>query len=118
MLLREAGCLETGQGVIAVTRRKKIEDFFRKLEAEAGGFPVECLRLTDGDDWWQGLFVFDNAIPETRKNFLSSTFSRLSGLNVPSHNNSLARKDSCQVSPEERAQLFSFLKKGDGGESK
>lgn len=97
--------------------RKKIEDFFQRMEGEAVGYPVEHLRLTDGEDWWQGLFVFDKTIPEARKNFLASTLSRLSGQSAPSHKNSLFRKDSCQVSPEERAQLFSFLKKGEGGDS-
>jgi hypothetical protein len=99
-----------------VAHRKKIKDLFQRLEREAAEYPLEHVRLTDGGEWWQGLFLFDVQLSETRKNFLISTISRLSGHSVPSGENSLARKDSCQVSPEERAQLFSFLKQGGGAD--
>ena len=99
-----------------MAHRKKIKDLFQRLEREAAEYPLEHVRLTDGGEWWQGLFLFDVQLSETRKNFLISTISRLSGHSVPSGENSLARKDSCQVSPEERAQLFSFLKQGGGAD--
>jgi len=99
-----------------VAHRKKIKDLFQRLEKEAAYYPLEHVRLTDGGEWWQGLFLFDVQLPETRKNFLISTISRLSGHSVPAGKNSLARKGSCQVSPEERAQLFSFLKQGGGAD--
>jgi hypothetical protein len=92
--------------------QKKAEALFEMLEENAAQFPVEYLRLTDGEEWWQGVLVYDERIPDTRKNFLVSTISRLSRQDKQVKNNALARKDSCQVSPEERAQLFSFLKSG------
>ena len=99
-----------------MAHRKKIKDLFQRLEEEAADYPLDHVRLTDGGEWWQGLFLFDAQLPETRKNFLFSTISRLSGNSVPSGKKSLARKDSCQVSPEERAQLFSVLKQGGGAD--
>jgi len=92
--------------------RKKAEALFEKLEEDAVQYPVEYIRLTDGKDWWQGVLCYDTSIPDARKNFLIATFARLSGHETEGKKNSLARKDSCQVSPEERAQLFSFLKSG------
>lgn len=99
-----------------MAHRKKLKDLFLSLEKKAADYPLEHIRLTDGEEWWQGLFLFDAHLPETRKNFLISTISRLSGRSVPSGENPLARKDSCQVSPEERAQLFSVLKQGGGAD--
>ena len=92
--------------------QKKPEILFQKLEEDAAHYLVEYLRLTDGKDWWQGILLYDVRIPETRKNYLSTTISRLSGQSDLLKKKSLASKDSCQVSPEERAQLFSFLKSG------
>lgn len=92
--------------------RIKAEALFKKLEEDAAHYPVECLRLTDGEEWWQGILFYDVSIPDTRKNFLITTISRLSRQNSQSRKTSLASKDSCQVSPEERAQLFSLLKSG------
>ena len=99
-----------------MVHREKIKEFFQKLEKESADYPLEVSRLTDGDEWWQGLFLFDATLPEARKNFLVSTFLRLSGRSNSSGRKTHERKDSCQVSPEERAELFSILKRGGGAE--
>jgi len=91
----------------------EVHQRIEKLEQESRSYHLECLRLTDGEGLLQGVLLFDATISDARKGFLASTFARLSGQRPDEATNSSAHKESCQVSPEERAHLFSFMRQGE-----
>ena len=97
------------------------EAFFRIIEKQARHYPVEATRITGEKESLCGLFLFRKGLSRPEKRKALTRMLKMAaaepgraleeGDDPICHVPKTLGEDSCQVTTEERAHLFSFLKK-------
>ena len=97
------------------------EAFFRIIEKQARHYPVEATRITGKEENLCGLFLFRKGLSRPERQKALGRVLKMAaaepgrapeeGDDPICHVPKTLGEDSCQVTTEERAQLFSFLKR-------
>lgn len=97
------------------------EAFFLIIEKQAQQYPVEATKITGKEESLCGLFLFRKGLSRPEKKKALARVLKMAaaedgrtpeeGDDRICHVPKMLEENSCQVTTEERAQLFSFLKK-------
>ena len=101
------------------TPRNDSEAFFRIIEQQARHYPVEARRITGKNKSFRGLLLLYNGLSGPEREKIPTRIAEMSVAEFGRakeedddqirHAPVTQEEDSCQVTIEERAQLFRFL---------